>query len=160
MPKCLTRTLEIFDTHDRQNLCICTVSLHAPQQSLVHVLQIISAFGASINALQLLQVMDDLETAGAAASLLPALKRRSSGKRNLHRPWTTVEEALLTRLVEQADYRKQVTCIRTNGCSKSAHRMLSVRRRHCFQRLSLGTHQFEACLPIDQHLAQFARFLR
>jgi len=60
--------------------------------------------------LQLLQVGDDLQTAGAPASLLPALKRRNSGKRNLHRPWTTVEEALLIRLVEQADYRKLVSC--------------------------------------------------
>jgi len=65
--------------------------------------------------LQLLQVGDDLQTAGAPASLLPALKRRNSGKRNLHRPWTTVEEALLIRLVEQADYRKQVTCFFRNN---------------------------------------------
>ncbi|KAL0036857.1 hypothetical protein WJX77_002455 [Trebouxia sp. C0004] len=50
------------------------------------------------------KVMADLETAGKPASLLPALKRRNSG--NLRRPWTTVEEALLIRLVEQADYRK------------------------------------------------------
>ncbi|KAL0036858.1 hypothetical protein WJX77_002455 [Trebouxia sp. C0004] len=43
------------------------------------------------------KVMADLETAGKPASLLPALKRRNSG--NLRRPWTTVEEALLIRLV-------------------------------------------------------------
>ena len=64
--------------------------------------------------------MDDLETAGAAASLLPALKRRNSGKRNLHRPWTTVEEALLIRLVEQVDYRKQVTCFLSIICAMCA----------------------------------------
>ncbi len=102
-----------------------------------------------MNALQLLQVGDDLQTVGALASLLPALKRRNSGKRNLHRPWTTVEEALLIRLVEQADYRKQVSCILPNGCSTSAQCMPPVRHRHCFQRLSLGTHQRKACLPID-----------
>lgn len=71
--------------------------------------------------------MDDLETAGAAASLLPALKRRNSGKRNLHRPWTTVEEALLIRLVEQADYRKQVTCFLSNNCSTSVQCVPPVR---------------------------------
>lgn len=72
------------------------------------------------------KVMDDLETAGAAASLLPALKRRNSGKRNLHRPWTTVEEALLIRLVEQADYRKQVLNISRlskSGWAKIAHHL-------------------------------------
>lgn len=63
------------------------------------------------------KVKDDLETAGAARSSLPALKRRNSGKRNLHRPWTTVEEALLIRLVEQAAYRKQV--LKTSRLSKS-----------------------------------------
>ncbi|KAA6427287.1 MAG: hypothetical protein FRX49_03044 [Trebouxia sp. A1-2] len=67
-----------------------------------------------------------VQTAGAAASLLPALKRRNSGKRNLHRPWTTVEEALLTRLVEQADYRKQVlntSRLSKSGWAKIAHHL-------------------------------------
>ena len=45
---------------------------------------------------------------GAGACLLPSLRRRNSGKRNLHKPWTQVEEAELVRLVEQSDYRKQV----------------------------------------------------
>ncbi|DBA92885.1 TPA: hypothetical protein ACH3X1_003055 [Trebouxia sp. C0004] len=75
---------------------------------------------------KLLQVRDDLQTVGAAASLLPALKRRNSGKRNLHRPWTTVEEALLIRLVEQADYRKQVlntSRLSKSGWAKIAHHL-------------------------------------
>ncbi len=55
--------------------------------------------------------MDDLQASGANASqnLLPTLKRRNSGKRNLHKPWTAVEEDQLVRLVEQAEYRKQVS---------------------------------------------------
>ncbi|DBB13625.1 TPA: hypothetical protein ACH3X3_000646 [Trebouxia sp. C0006] len=72
------------------------------------------------------QVGDDLHTAGAAPSSLPALKRRNSGKRNLHRPWTTVEEALLIRLVEQADYRKQVlntSRLSKSGWAKIAHHL-------------------------------------
>lgn len=40
--------------------------------------------------------------------MLSGLKRRNSGRRNLHKPWTEVEEAELVRLAEQADYRKQV----------------------------------------------------
>ncbi len=39
MPKCLTQALERFDTRDRRNL---NVSLHAAQQSLVHVSQGVS----------------------------------------------------------------------------------------------------------------------
>lgn len=76
--------------------------------------------GKALNdALQLMQVVDDFQTAGADAtpSLLPALKRRNSGKRNLHRPWTAVEEDELVRLVEQAEHRKQVTCIFAKFCS-------------------------------------------
>lgn len=54
--------------------------------------------------------MDDNASSdqGRGACLLPGLKRRNSGKRNLHKPWTQVEEAELVRLVDQADYRKQV----------------------------------------------------
>ena len=54
--------------------------------------------------------MDDLEASSTdpGPTLLPALKRRNSGKRNLHKPWTAEEEQQLVRLVEQADHRKQV----------------------------------------------------
>ena len=41
-------------------------------------------------------------------SVLPPLKRRNSGKRNLHKPWTATEEEKLVKLVDQADYRKEV----------------------------------------------------
>ena len=37
-----------------------------------------------------------------------ARRRRHSGKRNLHKPWTKVEEAELVCLVDQTDHRKQV----------------------------------------------------
>lgn len=69
----------------------------------------LAAYTAPCNGL-LLQVVDDLPGCGhqAEGSLLPALRRRNSGKRNLHKPWTEVEEAELVRLVEHADYRKQV----------------------------------------------------
>lgn len=65
--------------------------------------------------------MDDISSPeqGAGACLLPSLKRRNSGKRNLHKPWTQVEEADLVRLVEQADYRKQVNILSdTTLCQK------------------------------------------
>ena len=56
------------------------------------------------------QVLDNVEASGrsSAQELLPALKRRNSGKRNLRRPWTSSEEDQLVRLVDHAQYRKQV----------------------------------------------------
>ena len=90
------------------NDCLIYVSVQMPN-CLLHSHKHSKALN---DALQLMQVVDDLQIAGAdaAPSLLPALKRRNSGKRNLHRPWTAVEEDELVRLVEQAEHRKQVTC--------------------------------------------------
>lgn len=57
-----------------------------------------------------LQVINALGMSEADCSppVLPALKRRNSGKRNLHKPWTSTEEEQLVKLVDQADYRKEV----------------------------------------------------
>ncbi|KAL3148404.1 hypothetical protein ABBQ38_013861 [Trebouxia sp. C0009 RCD-2024] len=63
---------------------------------------------------------------GLGTCLLPGLKRRNSGKRNLHKPWTQVEEAELVRLVDQADYRKQVLSVSRlskGGWTKIAHHL-------------------------------------
>lgn len=57
-----------------------------------------------------LQVVDAVGVSDADSSppLLPPLKRRNSGKRNLHKPWTSTEEETLVKLVDQADFRKAV----------------------------------------------------
>ena len=59
--------------------------------------------------------LDSASEGGHQDPALPALKRRNSGKRNLHKPWTATEEEQLVKLVDQPEYRKEVSeCLRTN----------------------------------------------
>ena len=61
------------------------------------------------------QMLDNAQASGRdnKHSLLPDLKRRNSGRRNLGRPWTSTEEDQLVRLIDQADYRKQVQLVQS-----------------------------------------------
>lgn len=59
--------------------------------------------------------LDSTSEGGQQAPVLPALKRRNSGKRNLHKPWTATEEEQLVKLVDQPEYRKEVSeCLKAN----------------------------------------------